>query len=282
MSNFNTVTIVGVGLIGGSLGLAIKNRKMTNKVVGLGRRQSSIDKAKELGVVDEVTLNIEDAVSDSDLVIIATPVDKIIEKAKEAASYMKQDSILIDVASTKADIVAGIQEHIPQYIHYVGTHPITGSEKGSVEFADGTIFDGASCIVTFTDKTSKDALSKVEEFWKSLGSKVAVVSPQEHDKIIALTSHIPHLLASILVNSAGSYLDSTGGSFKDITRIALSNPEMWMHIFIQNKDYILEEVKNFISDLEKITSLIKDEKTKELLDVLSKSQAIRKKLNKDD
>lgn len=276
---FKNITIIGVGLIGGSLGLSIKEKKLAGKVIGVGRRQSSIKEAKEKKVLDEATLNIEEGVKNSDLIIIATPIDKVIRIAKETMRYLSDEAILIDVASTKTDIVQKIQRCIPLNRYYVGCHPMAGSEKKGVKFAKKSIFNNACCIITPTNKTDKKALSKIKHFWEALGSKVMTMSPGVHDKVVATVSHMPHLLAAVLVRQVDKYIDSSGGSFKDATRVALSNPRMWSDIFIKNKKYILEEIDKIISDLRKFYNLIDNENRQELLNILKEVKSKREKLN---
>ncbi len=280
-SNFNNVTIVGVGLIGGSLGLAIKERKMASKVIGVGRREVSMQKAIDANSIDEATLDIKKGVEKSDLVIIATPIDKVVDIAKKALKYMPRNSILTDVASTKRDIVEQIEENIPENIYYVGSHPIAGSEKTGVEFAKSTMFDNSNCIITFTENTNREVLNKVESFWKDLSAKVTIMSPDDHDKIIAVTSHVPHIIASVLVKNAEFYFNSTGGSFKDITRVALSSSEMWTYIFMQNRKYILESINDFVNEFKKFSDLIDKKDKKTLINILNDTKSLREKLGKE-
>lgn len=278
-ANFDTITIIGVGLIGGSIGLAIRNKKLASRVIGVGRNQSSITEAKQRGAIDVATLDIKRGVGKSDLVIIATPVNKVIEIAREVVKHLPPGAILTDVASTKTDIVTKIEGFAPSYIHYVGTHPMAGSEKKGIKFASPSMFNNTNCIITVSIDTHKKALSKIKKFWERLGSKVLVMSPDLHDKVVATVSHIPHLVATCLVRNGEDFLSSAGGSFKDVTRVALSNPEMWSYIFVQNKKNILKNIDKIIWDLKQLSNLIVNDNEQELRNILEEVRSKREKLN---
>jgi len=276
---FNNVSIIGVGLIGGSLGLAIKRKKLSNKVIGVGRRKSSISSAKKKGAIDEATLDIGKGVRESDLVIIATPINKVIDIAKKVVKHLPVGAILLDVASTKSNIVLEIEKIVPPYVSYIGTHPIAGSEKKGVKFAEDTMFDNANCIITPTSRTDEEVLTRIKKFWENLGSRIIVMSPQMHDKIVSNISHIPHLIAAVLVKISGEYLDFCGGSFKDATRVALSSPEMWTYVFMENKKYILKDMEKIISDFKKFSMLISNNKKQNLLKILNQTKFERQKID---
>jgi prephenate dehydrogenase len=198
--------------------------------------------------------------------------------AKQALKYMKAGSILIDVASTKLQIVSDIQKFVPEGVYYVGTHPIAGSEKRGAENSDPNLFQGANCIITPIKETNKQALKKIKKFWKFLGSRVFEMNPETHDRAVACTSHMPHLLAFILVNECCEYLSAAGGSFKDATRVAKSNPEMWAHVFIENRRNIVKSVKSLILQLEKMSDLIDLQDKKKIEKILESAKKIREKI----
>ncbi|PJC48828.1 MAG: prephenate dehydrogenase/arogenate dehydrogenase family protein, partial [Candidatus Omnitrophica bacterium CG_4_9_14_0_2_um_filter_42_8] len=223
---FNRVTIIGLGLIGGSLCLAIKEKRLAKEIVGVSRRKSTIDKAVKNRVADFATLNLKDGVKDSDLVIITTPVFKIVDIAKKIAPFLKKGAIVTDAGSTKKHIVENIEKARLKDMDFVGSHPIAGSEKSGIKHADKDLFKGAYCIVT--EAKNKSALNKVKKFWASIGMKVIVMPAQSHDKLLSKISHLPHALAVSLVNTAaGNGLDLAAGGFKDTTRIASGEPELW-------------------------------------------------------
>lgn len=275
---FKKIAIIGVGLIGGSIGLCVRKNKLAQEVVGVGRRWKSIEAAVKKGAIHKGRLDLEKGVKEAELVIVATPIEKIIDISKEALQYLPHGGILMDVGSTKLNIVSEIQKGIPSDKYYVGTHPLAGSEKSGVEYAEDSIFKDACCIITPVKKSSEEVISKIEEFWKNLGSKTFLMSPELHDEIISNTSHIPHLIAAILVQNSKDYLEFTGGSFRDATRVALSDPKMWEHIFIENKKYILKDIKNIILELEKFFKLIKNEEREELRNLLESIMLKRKGL----
>ncbi len=243
---FERIAIIGVGLIGGSIGLAARKNKLASKVIGIGRRKVSIDKAIKRGAVDIGTLSLRQGVKDSDLIIIATPVDKVEIKIREAARHAKKGAIIIDVNSTKQKVVSNAQRCLPKGIFFVGTHPIAGSEQTGVFSSDAELFRGSICIMTPTAHTDKKALDRIKSFWINIGADVRLMSPKFHDNIVADISHLPHLIAYALCNTVvAKDLKIAGNGFKDTTRIARSNPSMWEEIFIQNNKSLLKAVTVF-------------------------------------
>jgi prephenate dehydrogenase len=250
---FSKIAIVGVGLIGGSIGLAVRTRRLCPRVVGIGRRRLSLDKAIQKSAIDKATLDMQEGLADADLIIIATPVDKVKEKIVEAARYAKKGAIIIDVNSTKQDIVKIAQENIEKGVFFVGTHPIAGSERSGVASSEPELFNDTVCIITPTRYTDKQALAKIELFWKALGAKVIFMSAKAHDGIVAKISHLPHILAYALCNTVSSdELHAAGSGFKDTTRIAKSRSEMWEDIFIQNQPSVLKAIDLFENKLKNL------------------------------
>jgi prephenate dehydrogenase len=252
---FNKIAIVGVGLIGGSIGLSIRTRRFPCKVIGVGRRKSSLDKAIQKSAIDKGTLDMQEAVMDADLIIIATPVDKVKQKIVEAARYAKKGAIIIDVNSTKQDIVKVAEDRLPKEIFFVGTHPIAGSEKAGVASSEPELFNNTVCIITPTQHTDKEALLKVRSFWQGLGSRVEYMSAKRHDAIIAKVSHLPHIISYALCNTVSAKeLNVAGSGFRDTTRIAKSSSEMWEEIFLQNQKSVLEAIRLFEKNLNSLKS----------------------------
>ncbi|MBU0533544.1 MAG: prephenate dehydrogenase/arogenate dehydrogenase family protein, partial [Candidatus Omnitrophica bacterium] len=198
---FNKIAIIGVGLIGGSIGLAAKKKKLTSKVIGIGRSELSLKKALKKKAVDEISLD-KSKVKDADLVIIATPVGKIVSLVKELIPYLKKGTIITDVGSTKREIMDDIHKFLPQGISFMGGHPLAGSEKNGVEFADSNLFEKSICfLIPYNNQNATKSFKKLKSFWKKLGANTIIISAEEHDFLMAGISHLPHIIAVALVNS---------------------------------------------------------------------------------
>lgn len=278
---FKKVAIIGVGLIGGSLGLAIRKRKLARSVIGVGRRRSAIREAIRCGAINEGTEDLRSAVADADLVIIATPVCSIPKIVKSISGYLKEGAILTDVGSTKAQIVNEIEREIGDGISFVGSHPLAGSEKRGVDFADKNLFSGSTVIMIKTKRTKSLSLNVLTKFWRSVGvARIAIKSPEEHDRIVAEISHLPHLIATALINSvsAESFGYAASG-FKDTTRIAAGDPEIWRDICVTNRRQILAALNRFERSLSRLKALIKESGKSRLGLEFARSKRMREKLN---
>ncbi|NQT95757.1 MAG: prephenate dehydrogenase [Candidatus Omnitrophica bacterium] len=266
---FKKITIVGVGLIGGSIGLAVKKRKLAREVIGVGRRAVSIRKALRKKAIDKGLLDLKKGVCGADLIIIATAVDKVMPKIKEVTRYADKGAIIIDVNSTKEKVVSFANRVVKRGLFFVGTHPLAGSEQSGVLHAEKDLFKDSVCIITPAKKTNKNALEKIKKFWKALGARVEVMSPASHDKAVSNISHLPHILSYALCNSVlNKELRLTGSGFKDTTRIAKSNPNMWSDIFMQNKRSILESILKFKKELSLLESGVRSSKKLKLTKAL--------------
>ncbi len=252
MRTWNTVAIVGVGLIGGSIGLALRQRKLTQTVVGIGRRRESLARALSRGCVTEISITISDGVKQADLVVVCTPVESIAQHIAEAAAAAPAGCIFTDAGSTKAQLVADAQNALiarfPRKLPFVGSHPIAGGEKNGPEAAEADLFDGRIVVVTPTEQTDPAAASAIERFWTSLGSRVINMDPVVHDAIVARTSHLPHLIASALAATTPG--DSQcqpliGNGWADTTRIASGDPELWRQILLANRGPTLNALSDF-------------------------------------
>ncbi len=273
---FKKITIIGLGLIGGSLGLAIKEKHLSDKVIGVSRRRSTLIKALSLKAVDSVTLDLKKAVSESDFIILCTPVDKVMKLTSLIAKFLKKGTIVTDAGSTKSDIVKHCEKAMPEGVNFVGSHPLAGSEKSGLWHAEKDLFKDASCIVTRAKRTDSKALSKVNKFWKALGMKVENMSPDMHDKIVSKVSHLPHALSVALSNSCSKKdLKFASGGFKDVSRIASGSPELWKDIFKTNKKNLARDINLFKKQLLKLEKALKSKKDKELLKILDKAKTIR-------
>lgn len=276
MAMFNKITIVGVGLIGGSIGLAVKKKKPACRVMGVCRRELSRRKALKFKAVNKATLNFEEAVSRADLVIIASPVGKIEALAGRAVKSMKKGAILTDVGSSKKQIVRRIEALASKKVNFIGSHPMAGSDKSGVENADGTIFKGVSLILTKTKKTDMKSLTRLKRFWRSLGCRVFVLSPERHDSYASLASYLPHAVSYAL--SASQTKDSiklTAGSLRDTTRVSSSDAELWSDIFLSARGDVLRAIKIFLKNLKMIEGAVKKKDGKKLKQILGKAKKIR-------
>lgn len=279
MKQFNKIAIIGVGLIGGSIGLAVKRKRIAKEVVGICRRRVSARAALKVGSVDAATLNYREGLEGADFVIIATPVGKIIDIARKVIKYANNDIVLTDVGSTKKVIVKEIEKIVPPYVKFVGSHPMAGSEKRGVEAAYGGLFKKSICIVTKTKKTNEKALDAVRRFWEKVGACCKILSPAKHDYYISFVSHLPHVAASALTVAAEpNSLRYASTGFKDTTRIAASDPFLWKDIFMTNKDALMDSLYEYRKALERIETSIKRGNLKSLTDILKRSKEIRDRL----
>lgn len=246
MALFHRVTIVGLGLIGGSLGMAIRRKRVAREVIGFSRRASTIHQAKHLGAIDVGATNPAQAVREADVVILATPVDAIVPQAKRVASFMRPGAVLTDVGSTKARIVDALERELPPSVRFVGAHPLAGSEQRGITAAKAGLFDGAVCILTPTSRTDRDAHRLVMQLWNSLTRRVVDMPPTTHDRLLAAVSHLPHLLAFCLTEATPhEALAVAPRSFLEATRVAKSDPELWDDILLSNRDALLTAMARF-------------------------------------
>jgi len=241
MALFKRVTIVGLGLIGGSLGMAIRSKRLARQVVGLSRTRRALWRAKRLDAIDIGTTNAKQGVRDADLVILATPVDFIVPSAKRLAGFMSAGSVVMDVGSAKGTIVRALEGRLPHGVAFVGAHPLAGSEQQGIAAAKPELFDESGCIVTATAHTDRRALGIVRHFWRRLGCQVVVMDPATHDRLLAVVSHLPHLLAFCLVAATDHRaLQVAPRSFLEATRVAKSDPDLWDDILFSNRAALLK------------------------------------------
>ena len=273
---FNTVAIVGVGFIGGSIGLAIKKAKLASRDIGISRRKQTLQRAKKKKAVDYATLDIK-RVSEADLVVLTAPVRSIIRLAQIMKPYIKPGAVITDAGSTKKVIVSKLSGLYPSF---VGSHPLAGSEKRGVSFARSDLFNNTICIVTPTKRCSEKSLSKVICFWKALGTRVVSLDPSEHDRMLSYVSHLPHLVASALIQSIPqkSLLFASSG-LRDTTRIASSSPDLWNDIFLTNRKATLNALSVFVKHLHMFELALKKKQEKRLYKCLTKGNSKRQSLN---
>ena len=278
-SLFKQVTIVGVGLIGGSLGMAIKKHHLAEEVVGLSPHHSSLAYALESKAIDRGLHDIQKAVEAADLVIMATPVKTIISLLPMISKHLKRGAVVTDVGSIKTTIVDTAERHFSSAF-FVGSHPLAGSEKAGAVFANPNLFQHSLCIVTPTPKTNRLAEEKVRSLWESLGATVKTLTPSEHDKILAFISHLPHLLAYALIDVIpGEYLPYAASGLKDTTRIAASSPNMWNDICMTNSKNIVQTLDEVVKKLSLFRKLILAKAEENLIETFKKAKIKRESLD---
>ncbi|MBT0665500.1 prephenate dehydrogenase/arogenate dehydrogenase family protein [Geobacter pelophilus] len=263
MPLINRLAIIGVGLIGGSLARILREKGEVGEVVGIGRGKANLERAVELGVIDRYAHDPAEGVSGADMVFLATPVCTIADIVKTIAPSLSPGCIITDGGSVKGDIVRACEPLVPAGCHFVGGHPIAGTENSGVEASFATLYQGRRCIITPTEHTDRGALDKVVRMWQLAGSNVVQMDVEKHDRVVAAISHLPHMVAYSLVNAVGEYdgcdeniLKYSAGGFRDFTRIASSDPVMWRDIALQNRDSILEMMDLFADYYARLRALV--------------------------
>lgn len=278
-----TVAIVGVGLIGGSIGLALRQRRLARSVVGVARRKATLSLGRRLGAIDRGTLDLARGVADAELTIFCTPVPLIVRQALEAAPHCPPGAVLTDVGSTKLEIVERLEAGLPGGVSFVGSHPLAGSEKRGLDQARPDLFEGCVCVVTRTSHTARKPFALVQQFWESLGARVITMPPDLHDRALACTSHLPHLVAAALAIVLPSrYRQLAASGFRDTTRIAASDPEMWSGIFLENAEPLLETLSDYEKTLGEFRLALQRRDRKHLEELWKRSKVNREVLDKED
>jgi prephenate dehydrogenase len=255
---WNKITIVGVGLLGGSLGLAVKRHNLAGRIEGYARRAETIDECLRLQVLDHGTQNLASAVAGADLVILCTPIAQMRALTRELLPSLKRGAIVTDVGSVKASVAKELETLIAKAgAHFVGSHPMAGAEKTGVKAARADLFQNSVCVVTPTPRSNRATVRKVENFWESLGGCVIRLTPELHDRLVSRSSHLPHVIAATLATRVldpkqppqQAKLCATG--FRDTTRIASGSPEMWRDIALANRKNISRALDEFVNDVRK-------------------------------
>lgn len=285
MGEIRRVAIIGVGLIGGSLGLALKKISKIDQVVGCARHQETLDQALSMGAIDEGSLDPKEAVAQTDLVFIATPISRIVSIASEILLSLKAGAIMTDVGSTKARIVSEIEVMLPPDIYFIGGHPMAGSEQSGIGAASADLFKNAPYILTPTAKTNMDAFQKLHGLLSQIGARLISLDPKTHDEVVAIISHLPHVVSTALVdlavgkrNKMENILLLAAGGFYDMTRIAVSSPEMWADICLENREALTGILKDFGDELDQFTHLIEEGNREKLMEKLKEAQRTRQNL----
>lgn len=262
---FDRVCLIGLGLIGSSLSHAMRRNKLAGHIAGYARSEETRETAVGIGLVDSMHGSAAEAVADASLVILCTPVGANRDIAREISGFLKPDGILTDVGSVKAAVVRDVLPFVPENVHFVPGHPIAGTEQSGPRSGFADLFSNRWCILTPTPGCSPDAVSRLEEFWRACGSNVEIMTPEHHDLVLAITSHLPHLIAYNIVATAGDLEEVTSsevikfsaGGFRDFTRIAASDPTMWRDVFLNNRSAVLEVLGRFSEDLSALQRAIR-------------------------
>lgn len=278
LNDLTKIGIVGPGLLGGSVALAIKSHNLPALIVGVGHRSHSIDRALEIGAIDQGSLDLRE-LAGCQLVIIATPIGLIRQTIMDLGAVLAPGAIVTDVGSTKRDICRWGRSLAKRKIEFVGSHPIAGSEKRGVDFARHDLFVNANCFVTPVAGNTSQAVELVCELWKTLGMRVVKTSPSEHDKLLAAVSHLPHIVAAGLMNTCREdQIKFSGTGFMDTTRIASGDVNLWHDIVVSNADYLSATLKKLTTELEKVRQAIDKGDSKAICQFLEKARVRREDL----
>ena len=281
---FKRLALIGVGLIGSSISHAARRAGLVGEIVGASPTPATRERAVELGLVAKMYADPADAVRGADLVILCSPVGTYEAVARAIGPHLEQGAIVTDVGSVKCAVVRDVAPHVPEGVHFIAGHPIAGTEQSGPDAGFAELFDGRWCILTPGDTVDKDALAKLQEFWRKLGSEVEIMAPEHHDMVLAITSHLPHLIAYNIVNTAAhlervtdtEVIKFSAGGFRDFTRIAASDPVMWRDVFLNNQDAVLEMLGRFSEDLSALQRAIRFGDGETLEKLFTEARAIRR------
>jgi cyclohexadieny/prephenate dehydrogenase len=281
---FERLALIGVGLIGSSIARAARAQNAVRSIVATARSAATRRRVIELGIADQVVDTNAAAAAGADLVIVSIPVGQCGAVAREIAGQLKPGAVVSDVGSVKADVIRDMAPHLPKNVHFVPAHPVAGTEHSGPDAGFAELFNGRWCILTPPPATDTAAVDRLSSFWQTLGAKVAVMSAEHHDLVLAITSHVPHLIAYTIVGTAddlsavtrSEVLQYSAGGFRDFTRIAASDPTMWRDIFLANKAAVMEMLGRFNTDLSRLTRAIEDGDGAALFDLFTRTRAIRR------
>src|ERR1700760_1692017 len=281
---FDRLALIGVGLIGSSIARAARAQGAGRSIVATARSPATRRRVIELGIADQVVETNAAAAAGADLVLVCIPVGQCGAVAREIAGHLKPGAVVSDVGSVKADVIRDMAPHLPENVHFVPAHPVAGTEHSGPDAGFAELFNGRWCILTPRPATDKAAVERLSSFWQTLGAKVAVMSAEHHDLVLAITSHVPHLIAYTIVGTAdelsavtrSEVLQYSAGGFRDFTRIAASDPTMWRDIFLSNKAAVMEMLGRFNADLSRLTRAIEEGDGAALFDLFTRTRAIRR------
>ncbi|WP_181257209.1 prephenate/arogenate dehydrogenase family protein [Pseudaminobacter soli (ex Li et al. 2025)] len=283
---FEKIALVGIGLIGSSLARVIRREGLTSHIAIATRSPETLKRAEELGLGDSYSTGAAEAVKDADLVIVSVPVGSSGAVAEEIAPALKPGAILTDVGSTKGSVIAQMKPHLPEGVHFIPGHPLAGTEKSGPDAGFAELFENRWCILTPLPGTDPEAQEKLSEFWRRCGSNIDTMDPEHHDMVLAIVSHLPHIIAYNIVGTADDLATVTksevikysASGFRDFTRIAASDPTMWRDVCLHNKDAILEMLARFSEDLASLQRAIRWGDGEKLFDLFTRTRAIRRSI----
>ena len=283
---FGKVALLGVGLIGASMAHAMRRAGLAAHIAGYARSPETLEKAKTIGFADTLHDLSQAAVREADFVVLATPVGAFGEIAKAIAPHLKPGAIVSDVGSVKTAVIRDVGPHIPPSVHLVPAHPIAGTEQSGPEAGFAELFDGRWCVLTPPDGADAQAVETVKAFWRRCGSEVEIMDAKHHDLVLAITSHVPHLIAYNIVGTAadletvtqGEVIKYSAGGFRDFTRIAASDPTMWRDVFLNNREAVLEMLGRFNEDLTAPQRAIRWGDGETLFNLFTRTRAIRRSI----
>jgi cyclohexadieny/prephenate dehydrogenase len=283
---FTKVALIGVGLIGSSMAHAMRRANLAGHVAGYAHMPEIVERAKKAGFADSMHGDLASCVKDADLVVFAAPVGAFSDIAKVVGPHLKSGAIVSDTGSVKGAVVRDVAPHMPKGVHLIPAHPIAGTEQSGPEAGFAELFDGRWCILTPTENADSAAVEKLKSFWEGLGSQVEIMEPKHHDLVLAITSHLPHLIAYNIVGTAnhleqvtkGEVIKYSAGGFRDFTRIAASDPTMWRDVFLNNKEAVLEMLGRFSEDLTDLQRAIRYGDGDFLFDLFTRTRAIRRSI----
>lgn len=278
------LAIIGLGLIGSSIARAARRRKLAERIVAADGDPAVRQRVQELGLADEVAPTLAQAVQGADLVILCVPVGANDAVAREIGPHLKEGAVVSDVGSVKEAAAAAIAPHLPPGVALVPAHPVAGTEQSGPDAGFETLFLHRWCILTPSEDADRAAVARVRDFWEALGSNVAIMTAAHHDLVLAITSHVPHLIAYNIVGTVADLEEATrsevlkfsAGGFRDFTRIAASDPTMWRDVFLHNKDAVLEMLGRFNEDLTALQRMIRRGDGEGLFDLFTRTRAIRR------
>jgi cyclohexadieny/prephenate dehydrogenase len=283
---FERIALIGIGLIGSSIARDIKALGLAKDVVVCSRSAETLKRAEELALGTSYTESAAESVKDADLVIVSVPVGASESVAKQIAAHLKPGAIVTDVGSTKASVIAQMQPHMPENVHFIPGHPLAGTEKSGPDAGFEGLFRGRWCIFTPVPDTDPAALEKLRNFWIALGSRVDEMDPIHHDKVLAIVSHLPHLIAYNIVGTAddletvteSEVIKYSASGFRDFTRLAASDPTMWRDVCLHNRDAILEMLARFSEDLASLQRAVRWGEGDKLFELFSRTRDIRRSI----
>ncbi|MEJ2683125.1 MAG: prephenate dehydrogenase/arogenate dehydrogenase family protein [Candidatus Sulfobium sp.] len=276
---FNKVTILGVGLIGASFALALKKNGLCGGIAGFGRSAENLAEARKRGIIDSFERSAAEACKDADLVVLATPVRTFPDLVRQSSGSFKPGSVVTDTGSVKGDLVYEVEKLMPAGVRYIGSHPIAGGDRSGIDSSRADLFEKSKCIVTPTADSDSSALEMITGLWRSIGADVITMDPARHDRIYASVSHLPHVVAYALVNTAAdmdpSCLEFSGRGFRDTTRIACSSPELWRDICLMNRNNLIEMIAVFQKNLDTLSRYLRDSDSASLEREFDRARTLR-------